>query len=70
MQQHSPPIQTQMEHHVKDEKGIVFGKLLGEGEDFTIVDTPGFGHTDNGNTIFDEVWQIMKQNIKISIYVR
>ena len=41
------------------------GKWLGSGLDFTIVDTPGFGDSDNDdNNLIDEMMQTLKETIK------
>ena len=41
------------------------GKWLGSGLDFTIVDTPGFGDSDNDdNNLIDEMMQILKETIE------
>merc|ERR1719361_552970 len=40
------------------------GKWLGEGDLFTIVDTPGFGDSDNDdNKLIDEMMEILKYDI-------
>ena len=41
------------------------GKWLGSGLDFTIVDTPGFGDSDNDdNNLIDEMMQTLKETIE------
>ena len=41
------------------------GQWLGEGEMFTIVDTPGFGDSDNDdNILIDEMMDVLKSVIK------
>ena len=41
------------------------GKWLGNGADFTVVDTPGFGDTDNDdNELIDEMMSVLKDTIE------
>ena len=41
------------------------GKWLGTGPEFTVVDTPGFGDSDNDdNKLIDEMMKTLKDDIK------
>ena len=47
------------------ETNYAVGQWLGVGEMFTIVDTPGFGDSDNDdNSLIDEMMDVLKSVIK------
>ena len=53
-----------MDSCTKETKYAV-GQWLGDGDMFTIVDTPGFGDSDNDdNILIDEMMDILKNIIK------
>ena len=53
------------------ETSYAVGKWLNHGADFTIVDTPGFGDTDNDdNELIDEMMTVLNENVKGTVYHR
>ena len=58
------PICTGMDSCTKETK-YATGNWLGQGIEFTVVDTPGFGDSDKDeNTLIDEMTQVLKDNVK------
>ena len=42
------------------------GQWLGEGQRFTVVDTPGFGDSDNDdNILIDEMMDVLKNTVEV-----
>ena len=58
------PICNGMDSCTKDTKYAV-GKWLGNGVEFTVVDTPGFGDSDNDDSdLIDEMMDTLKNDVK------
>merc|ERR1711973_590513 len=58
------PICTGMDSCTK-ETTYATAKWLGKGQNFTVVDTPGFGDSDqNDNDLIDEMTKVLKDNVK------
>ena len=58
------PICTGMDSCTKD-TSYATAKWLGKGQNFTVVDTPGFGDSDqNDNDLIDEMTKVLKDKVK------